>query len=325
MRKLISTFSILSFLSTSIISDTALINNRHQNLQEFEAVNRAEANEYGNSNKLVPGTEHRYDWYLRFYMTPAIYNMLLLTAITHETTSHHPMYEFYNLFLGEDSKFHYPSWYNSAVAQYKAIMTQYDNFYHTDFTAILRLWLQNNYKYFYSIFLGLNTDLNIYNYKNLPTSSYEKQMFLQTMWRQNGVVLNIPFIYGLAAADKWTIDKSNVRIFPQIEGIETLFYYYSRPIILIKNIKGQEKVLAKDAIHEILTAFFTALNPPLKLRALNYYAINNSSLQDKEIYQANSGMFPTTIVFNFGIYEHDRTPFRQHFDIKFYLANATTN
>ena len=61
MRKLISTFAILSFLSTSIISDTALINNRNQNLQQFEAVNQAQANEYGNNNQLVPGTQHRYD------------------------------------------------------------------------------------------------------------------------------------------------------------------------------------------------------------------------------------------------------------------------
>lgn len=324
MRKLISTFSILSFLSTSIISDTALINNRNQNLQEFEAVNQAEANEYGNSDKLVPGTQHRYDWYLRFYMTPAIYNMLLLTA--KETSEEkHPMADFYNVFLGEDSKFHYPAWYNSAVSQYKAIMTQYNNFYHTDFTAILRLWLQNNYKYFYSIFLGENTDLNIYNYKNMPTSLQEKETFLQTIWRQNGVVLNIPFIYGLAAANKWTIDRSNVRIFPQIEGIETLFYYYSRPIILVRNIWGKDKVLAKNAIHEIDVAFLNALNPPLKLRTLSYYEIDNSSLQDKEIYQANSGMFPTTIVFNFSIYEHDSRPIPQHFDIKFYLANAKTN
>ena len=320
MKKLIATFSILNFLGTSITSNAALINNKKENLEQFEAINKAEANEYGNSNKLVPGTSHRYDWYLRFYMTPAIYNMLLLTAL-HETTSHHPMFEFYNLFVGEDSKFHYPAWYNSAVAQYKAVMTQYDNFYHTDFTAILRLWLQNNYKYFYSIFLGQNTDLNIYNYKNLPTSEYRKEWFLQTVWRQNGVVLNIPFIYGLAGPNKWTIEKSNLRIFPQVEGIETLFYYYSRPIILIRNIWGKDKVLAKNAVHEIDTAFLNALNPPLKLRTLSYYHIDNNSLQEKEIYQANSGLMPTSIVFNFGIYPKGTTPFVQHVNVKFYLTN----
>ena len=121
-------------------------------------------------------------------------------------------------------------------------------------------------------------------------------------------------------------------MFPQIKGINTLFYYYSqahstnaRPIILLPNETGASYVPADDprVKRDILRAFFSALNPPQNLRERHYYHIEKSSLRDKEIHKFNLGGRPTYIGFNFGLNPLGIPPYSSLFYIGFYLTNPT--
>ena len=341
MKKLLYVFAVLNLTGTSMINVNAKIKNNDQNLQVFATINKAEANEFGDLHYLVPNTSHRYHWCLRFYMTPAIYNMLLLTAEEswnwwrwHSWWD--PMSRFYKLFLGDESEQSYPTWYSNAIIQYNEIIKQYDAFYHVDFNNILKLWLQKNYKYFYNVFWGKTFHTNIYDYPSMPhnLTPEERETFLQKKWRKTGIVMNIPFLYNqdLTTQNKWAIDVANLRIFPQIKGINPLFYYYNVllegesnvvvPRLLLPNEAGVSSVSATDprVKRDILRAFFSALNPPQKLRERHYYSVEQSSLRDKEIHVYNPGGYPTLIRFKFGLLAPSGEPYSKIFRVGFYLT-----
>lgn len=255
IKQILNYVASLSIVASSITSATAWINSENYNLQEYESSNKAEANEYGDPTKLIPGTSHQYHWYLRFYITPAIYNVLNLTA-KEVLKGEIPVVAFYNIFLGDNSK-NYPSWYENAVSQYKTIVNQYNAIYYVDFNMIFKNWLSQNYKYFFNVLLGKEFKTDIYKYPNMPpgVTPQIRKIFLQKVWRKNGIVMNIPFTYDpkLATTNKWTIDKTNLRLFPQIEGIQTIFYYYTLydssdntpPVILLPNKTSAKVFLLK--------------------------------------------------------------------------------
>lgn len=338
MKKLLCIFTVLNLTASSVININMKIKNNNQNLQDAETINKANANEFGDLHHLVPSTAHRYHWYLRFYMTPAIYNMFLLTIKQSLHFWRNPTSRFYNLFLGNGSEKSYPTWYNNAVVQYNEIIKQYDAFYHIDFSSVFKLWLEKNYKYFYDVFLGKTYSTNICDYLDMPDDPTPKQRekFLQTEWRKTGVVMNIPFAYNrdLTTQNKWTIDENNLRMFPQEKGVRPLFYYYSEPfvsdpllapVLILPNETGESFVPADQpqVKRDIIRVYLSALNPPQNLRERHYYKISPASLKDKTIHDIGGGA-ATPIAFRFGLERPAGQFYKSLFYIRFYLANPPT-
>ena len=331
MKKLLTSLATITLIGNFAVSLTAWTNQfgfNNQNLQDFQATNKVDANEFGNPASLVPSTTHRTEWYLRFYMNPAIYNMLSLTA-TASHTFQNPAQHFWQFFLGEAGKSpEYGTW-NQAITQYENLIQSYDTLYGqtVNFSTIFQHWLTNNWSNFYKIFIGLDFSTNIYRHYNLPPSLTvdERRTFLDQYWRDLGIVMNIPFKFN-QTNKQWSIDLNNLRIFPQIEGIQSIYYYYSAtsntPPTL--DLPNPDKVSEKRAVEirqDIYNAFLNAINPPRNMRNAFWYSNDRRSLQNVIIHKRSWIGYPAaTINFN---YELHRPIFyvTDQFAIKFYLSS----
>ena len=232
MRKLLLIISTSILTSGAIANapffiETKIQNNKHslQVPPHHVAHNATNTNEFGAHEEGVP-VGHKNNFYVRFYMTGAIYNALNLVAQEAQKRSD-PFIEFYSFFLGDEVN-KYPLW-AAAVNQYNNIMENYQTIYGVDLGQYIRNWFLKNYIYFYRVFMGRNISTNIYDYEkvNLRRMSEAKRSeYLTSIWRQIGIILTIPFHYD-STANSWGILANNVRIFPQYDGVGPLTYYYN--------------------------------------------------------------------------------------------------
>ena len=209
-----------------------------------------------------------------------MYNVFSLIA---QETSRLPIQErqsyFYNLFLGKNSN-DYMSWYEEAVKQYQKVIKEYNAIYKIDFGIILENWMKQDYKYFDDVFLAKNLKTNIDKHYFIPPiqTPEEKRRAVEKSWRQNGVVMNIPFFYNssLPGSNKWKIDKANFRIFPFSYELKPMYYYYSyskaivkynQPPTILLNYEGTGDSARASQIRPLIyNALINSINPPQALR-----------------------------------------------------------
>ena len=228
MKKLVAILATVPLISATV-GNTTCFPRQHNNLQQPSAnaaVNVTETNEFGTHVTGIPDAQKN-NFYVRFSMTGAIYNMLNLVAYYAQSESS-PGLAFSEFFLQEQTQ--YPQWAH-AVKQYNDIMSKYQSIYQVNLDEVLKSWLSAQFSYFYNIFTADSLATNILNYNNLipqfgHMSSIEQTKELLKMWRQTGVVLTIPFHYN-NASQQWSIPENNVRIFPQVRNILPLTYYYN--------------------------------------------------------------------------------------------------
>ena len=337
MKKLTLSLSTIALITGSILNATDLTNSSFSNyhinsnlglkpILPIHKVNEVDYNDFGLSNVLMPGPNHRTQWYLRFYMTPEIYNLMSLVVQSVRTMTD-PAFHFWQLFLGAEGKSgRYQDW-SKAINQYNEIIQHKEREYpvHLDFNQIFKNWLVQNWTYFSDTFLGKNFITNIYPFYHFPSvlSPEKRQQLLEEYWRKQGVVMNIPFTYN-SIDTEWTIDRSNFRMFPQMHRISSFYYYYSSkgrrpPIVKIPNPTSLQQVDASTIATSIYSSFINAINPPEELDE-GWYSIFQDSLNNKIIYQASLRQ-PTYIDINFK--SRPNSPLMPDFSFKigFYLEN----
>ena len=304
MKKLLTSLATIFLSGTSALNSTIgtnqLLGNYH--LQDFDAVNSVKANQYGSAR-----TSTLKNFYIRFYITPSIYNMLSLAA-TAANARPDSAFNFYKSFLGETGKSPVYGTWSQAIAQFYNLINYYNDLYKSyqvDFGAIFKQWLINNWKTFYNVFIGKDFSTNDYHYYPFPDNmpAEKHQQLLEAYWRQHGIVMNIPFSYfalKLGVNPKWTIDGINLRIYPQLSGNKGLYYYYTDRYIQGKTTppqvnvrapeKGLKKAYAKDiGTTALLKAFMENFQVPTTLRNKSWYDIDESVLGNKYIYKFGEG------------------------------------
>lgn len=233
MKQLLTFLSTITLISATVLNTTFFTkfsqkenNNNSPHLSLYPTVNLTETNEFGTHVQGVPA-EHKNNFYVRFSMTSAIYNMLNLVA-QYAQREANPGVAFSEFFLKEQDE--YPQW-AYAIKQYNDIMHKYENIYKVNLDQVFKSWLSAQFSYFYNIFTAESLATNILNYNNqIPQfnsmSSTEQTSELVKMWRRTGVVLTIPFHYN-NVNQRWSIPENNIRMFPQVPNILPLTYYYN--------------------------------------------------------------------------------------------------
>lgn len=306
MKKLVAILATVPLISAPI-SNTTRFPRQHNNLQQpsaNSAVNVTETNEFGTHVTGIPNAQKN-NFYVRFSMTGAIYNMLNLVAY-YAQNEPNPGVAFSEFFLQEQTQ--YPQWAH-AVKQYNDIMSKYQSIYQVNLDEVFKSWLSQQFTYFYNIFTADYLATNILNYNNLipqfgHMSSIEQTKELLKMWRQTGVVLTIPFHYN-NASQQWSIPDNNVRIFPQVRNILPLTYYYNGGITYstreapIMYIPVAHDVTAwhldgGQHFRAIQQAFLNSINCPANLE--RFYRVR---IRGGTIPAINTG-HPLGITFTFG-------------------------
>lgn len=327
MKKLVAILATVPLISATV-GNTTCFTRQHNNLQQPSAnaaVNVTETNEFGTHVNGIPA-EQKNNFYVRFSMTGAIYNMLNLVAY-YAQNEPNPGVAFSDFFLKEQNE--YPQW-AYAVKQYNDIMSKYQSIYQVNLDAVFKSWLSQQFTYFYNIFTADSLATNILNYNNLipqfgHMSSIEQTKELLKMWRQTGIVLTIPFHYN-NASQQWSIPENNVRIFPQVRNILPLTYYYNGGITYstreapIMYIPVAHDVTAwhldgGQHFRAIQQAFLNSINCPANLE--RFYRVR---IRGGTIPAINTG-HPLGITFTFGSSgEHSLTQINK--PIFFYLQPA---
>ena len=301
MKKLLTSFTTLTLVAGSVTSTTVWINkfvSNSENLKHFEEVNSVKTNRYGlKSAASVEG------FYIRFYITPAIYNMLYIAALNAEIYTD-PAFHFYQFFLGETGKSpEYGTW-SQVITLYDNLIENYNEEYKSygiDFGQTFKNWLIYNWTSFYKIFLGYDTTTN--NWEYYPFHLYKpwSQESLEDYWRAKGVILNIPFSLN-KNTHTWGIDQRNLRIYPQLEEIGPILYYYEialpdrrfeGPQINVISPKPGVRRITVDALRKddfrILRSFWSDLGIPLSLQSRYYYSYDITKYAHRHVYRKGKG------------------------------------
>ena len=312
MKKLLIILSTFSLVSSSSLVSTTWVNQlgtNHQDLQNWAETNTVNTNEYGSRNAGI-----QKGFYIRFYITPAIYNMLSLAAYDANTLPD-SAFHFYQFFLGETGKSPIYGTWGQVITQYNNIIEHYNEEYKTygiDFGQIFRNWLNSNWSFFYKTLFGDDTSYNNWDYYPFPLDRPSTPTRLTAYWRLHGIILNIPFSLNNGT---WKVDRTNFRIYPQLEGIEPILYYYNiilpdgkeeEPQINVPSPKkGASKVKAKALLaagNYILKSFWSDLGVPPSLAIRTNYDYDENRYANQYIYRRGKGK-SEPIAINFTVFD----------------------
>ena len=329
MKKLLLILSTISLVSSSSLTSTIWVNQlaaKHQNLQNWAETNTVNTNEYGAKN--VFGVK---GFYIRFYMTPAIYNMLCIAALNAKVYND-PAFHFYQFFLGETGKSPIYGTWGQVIKLYDGIIENYNKefaSYGIDFGQLFKNWLIHNWDTFYNILLGYDTTTNNWNFYPFSLDEPSSQNKLEGYWRAKGAILNIPFSLN-KNTHTWNINKTNLRIYPQLRGIEPVLYYY-QSVLPDKNVKnpeiyvnspkpGLKRMTVKELFYadrRIINSFWLDLGVPLNLQT-TLFNYDLTAYANDYIYRRGEGI-SRPILINFIVLDDRLRAVRESFPITFWL------